>query len=316
MEEKLRKANRLRVRCLVAMVISIILAAVFGAGGFAGMTVSMILHFDPEYLKYLTLALCAFSFLVVMTFFILVALKQPSRYKRHFYAVFAPEAVGNTYERFAYSNDKRKADALCGRAGKLLKRSPDVENVSYYEGTYGGVGFSSFAYECTGLKARHFGALAKAEEMERKGKISGHGSTGTASLSGRFFLLEFQDDPKVSLYLRDKRNLAAFKRPEKDYRRFEGESTLFGRYYECLYRGDIQAAYEAIGPSFLSRVLALEEDYGGYLTLFSEGKSVLCYFEKYDSGLGLGLARKATENTLRYLREELMLPKLLIKAVL
>ena len=51
------------------------------------------------------------------------------------------------------------------------------------------------------------------------------------------------------------------------------------------------------------------------MELYLEKKEGRCLYNHYDSGLRLGLTKKATDDTLRYLREELLLPKRIIQAL-
>lgn len=317
MDEELRKINAYRRVRLFFSILYIILAALTGAGGFAGITVFAIVRLNPEWLSYLFLGLSMVIFLGGVPSFTLLAIRQGTLYKKRFSETYLVPAGEELYEGFSYKfNDKEKAADLAKVAATLLRKDPDIDASSYYEGTYGGSRFSSFAYACMGWRSRHYGNLAMSEEVERTGKAFGKYQAGTVDLGGRFFLFELGKEFPAPVFLRDKRHPGFFKRPRKDWKPFKGESIKFNDMYDCFYAGkDLEHAFLAIDPAFLGGVISLEEDYGGCLSLYVEGKRALVYFDHYDSGFKISLTRKVSKNTLYYLKRELELPRCLLKTV-
>lgn len=313
-EEKLAYANRLRVRSLFLLVLFIVLASLFGAGGFAGLIVSVVADFDPEYAKWIILAISVASWPFLMSVFIFLALYQKPCYQKAFYLLFAAESVEGVYEdfRLMYSPKGKDYERLLAGARKLIRKEPDWTAGSYYEGNYRGIRFASFAFPSMGFAARHRSALSIEGEGREKdpSRVS---PWATKDLGGRFFSFDLPYEAAVPLFIKDRRDLAAFKKKAGGWKPFESESIRFNEVFASSFLGnDLEAAYRALGPELIGGLLALEEDFAGYFSLCLEGKEGRVLYDHYDSGLDLRLGRKVTEKTLDYLREELFLPKRII----
>lgn len=315
-EEKLAYANRLRAWSLFRLVLYIVLASLFGVGGFVGLILSLVLDFDPEWAKWLTLSFSVAGWPFLMTVFIFLALAQKPRYQKVFYTLFASEAVKGVYGDFSLMyapGGPRYREVLAG-ARSLVKKEPDLTAGSYYEGSFRGVRFASFAFPSTGLEGFHRGALAVEAEGGRR--INPSAKWGSKELGGRYFSFLLPSAASVPLFIKDRRDLSTFRKTGREWKPFSSESIRFNEAYLSFYRGDDEnAAYRALGPDLIRGLLALEDDFAGHFSLYLEKKEGRCLYNHYDSGLRLGLTKKATDDTLRYLREELLLPKRIIQAL-
>lgn len=315
-EEKLAYANRLRAWSLFRLVLYIVLASLFGVGGFVGLILSLVLDFDPEWAKWLTLSFSVAGWPFLMTVFIFLALAQKPRYQKVFYTLFASEAVKGVYGDFSLMyapGGPRYREVLAG-ARSLVKKEPDLTAGSYYEGSFRGVRFASFAFPSTGLEGFHRGALAVEAEGGRR--INPSAKWGSKELGGRYFSFLLPSAASVPLFIKDRRDLSTFRKTGREWKPFSSESIRFNEAYLSFYRGDDEnAAYRALGPDLIRGLLALEDDFAGHFSLYLEKQEGRCLYNHYDSGLRLGLTKKATDDTLRYLREELLLPKRIIQAL-
>ena len=316
LEERLSYVNRLRAWSLFRLVLYIVLASLFGVGGFVGLILSLVLDFDPEWAKWLTLSFSVAGWPFLMTVFIFLALAQKPRYQKAFYTLFASEAVKGVYGDFSLMyapGGPRYREVLAG-ARSLVKKEPDLTAGSYYEGTFRGVRFASFAFPSTGLEGFHRGALAVEAEGGRR--ISSSSKWGSKELGGRYFSFLLPSVASVPLFIKDRRDLSTFRKTGREWKSFSSESIRFNEAYLSFYRGDDEnAAYRALGPDLIRGLLALEDDFAGHFSLYLEKQEGRCLYNHYDSGLRLGLTKKATDDTLRYLREELLLPKRIIQAL-
>lgn len=316
LEERLSYVNRLRAWSLFRLILYIVLASLFGVGGFVGLILSMILNFDPGWLKWLTLGFSVAGWPFLMTTFIFLAIAQKPRYQKTFCLLFASEAAQGVYDDFSLMyapNGPRYREVLAG-ARSIVRKEPDLTAGSYYEGSFRGIRFASFAFSSTGFEGAHRGALAVEAEGGRR--IPPSSKWGSKELGGRYFSFLLPSAASVPLFIKDRRDLSTFKKAGREWKSFSSESIRFNEAYLSLYRGDDEnAAYRTLGPDLIRGLLTLEDDFAGHLSLYLEKEEGRCLYNHYDSGLRLGLTKKATEGTLHYLREELLLPKRIIQAL-
>lgn len=315
-EEKLAYVNRLRAWSLFRLVLYIVLASLFGVGGFVGLILSLVLDFDPEWAKWLTLSFSVAGWPFLMTVFIFLALAQKPRYQKAFYTLFASEAVKGVYGDFSlmYAPGGPSYREVLSGARSLVRKEPDLTAGSYYEGSFRGIRFASFAFPSAGFEGAHRGALAVEAEGGRR--INPSAKWGSKELGGRYFSFHLPSAASVPLFIKDRRDLSTFRKTGREWKPFSSESIRFNQTYLSYYRGDDEnAAYRALGPDLIRGLLALEDDFAGHFSLYLEKQEGRCLYNHYDSGLRLGLTKKATDDTLRYLREELLLPKRIIQAL-
>ena len=217
LEERLSYVNRLRAWSLFRLVLYIVLASLFGVGGFVGLILSLVLDFDPEWAKWLTLSFSVAGWPFLMTVFIFLALAQKPRYQKAFYTLFASEAVKGVYGDFSLMyapGGPRYREVLAG-ARSLVKKEPDLTAGSYYEGSFRGVRFASFAFPSTGLEGFHRGALAVEAEGGRR--INPSAKWGSKELGGCYFSFLLPSAASVPLFIKDRRDLSTFRKTGREW---------------------------------------------------------------------------------------------------
>ena len=281
-EERLAYIEKERKIRLAKLIVLIVLASLFGAGGFAGMVVCLIVEFTPSWARFTLLAVSIASFLLLT---MITVLKAAS--------IIDAKAEGR----------------------RTSGKAPDTEAGPYLRGKKGNVSFYSFPFLANGLSFKERGALSIEEETLDGRPIKSRRQPGK-DLVGRYFLFKAQEEFPLAVHIRDRRWLRAVRRPFGHWVEFRGESTRFNECFRASYSGGSnEDAYSFLTPSFMSRLLLLEDEYGGYFSLLVEGRSVHCLLDHYDSGLNLSLARRIDRRTVDYLRAELSLPSRIIEAL-
>ncbi len=312
-EEALNYLDAFRRKRLILAVLFIVLASFFGAGGFALLVTGMIMA-EPPFIRPLFIPLGGVFFLVILPTFVLLSIKMGRDYRARFLTAFVPSFGREAYEDFSYSfkSGGRDFSKFLSEARRLTLKSPDADEASFYEGSYRGVKFASFAYDCLGFRLSEGGALSKIASPRRKSASS----YGQNDLGGRYFSFEFDKASTAAIYLRDRRSFSSIRREKGKWVRFESESTRFNETFEVYFQGEDElAAQSKLSPRLIAGLLSLNEEFAGYLHVLLVGKKALCLYDHYDSGVRLSLLRKATPTTLACLKEGTILPRRLIVAL-
>ncbi len=316
-EERLAYIEKERKIRLAKLIVLIVLASLFGAGGFAGMVVCLIVEFTPSWARFTLLAVSIASFLLLTMITVLKAASIPSKHREDFFELFEAEASKGLYDELECAYRMAGKDIIDAKAEgrRTSGKAPDTEAGPYLRGKKGNVSFYSFPFLANGLSFKERGALSIEEETLDGRPIKSRRQPGK-DLVGRYFLFKAQEEFPLSVHIRDRRWLRAVRRPFGHWVEFSGESTRFNECFRASYSGGSnEDAYSFLTPSFMSRLLLLEDEYGGYFSLLVEGRSVHCLLDHYDSGLNLSLARRIDRRTVDYLRAELSLPSRIIEAL-
>lgn len=307
MEETIAQINRYRRKCLFLFVLYIVLASVFGAGGFGGLITVLILEL-PGWLMGLGLGLSMFSFLIVTGIFVLLAIREPRLYLKRVYDTYVPDMGRGMYQDFSYVFAIKPDDPCYMASNRVRKRPVEFEKASLLKGSFkSGVAFSSFRYSSQGFSKGERSAMAVQEESRRRGSLSKANPFEYVTRHGRYIQFELTKESKAELLIYEKRSLRLFKKP-RGYTDLSSESEVFNRMYDCFYKGEMEEAFKILDPELLAGVIAIDEQYDGRLSLSIRGKLISAYLDFYDQGLRISLTRKLTSETLRYLRYEVAIP--------
>lgn len=307
MEETIAQINRYRRRRLFLFVLYIVLASIFGAGGFGGLITVTILEL-PGWLMGLGLGLSMFSFLIVTGIFVLLAIREPRLYLKRVYDTYVPDMGRGMYQDFSYAFSIKPDDPCYMASNRVRKRPVEFEKASLFKGSFkSGVAFSSFCYISRGFSKGERSAMAVQEESSRRGSLSKANPFEYVTRHGRYIQFELTKESKAELLIYEKRSLRLFKKP-RGYTDLSSESEAFNRMYDCFYKGEMEEAFKILDPELLAGVIAIDEQYDGRLSLSIKGRLISAYLDFYDQGLRISLTRKLTSETLRHLRYEVAIP--------
>ena len=291
-EDAIKYINKYRKMHLFLCILFIVLASIFGAGGFA-MIVTGMIAFD-NYLKFVFLGLGLFSFLVLCTFFILASIKMPSKFRETFYRLFSLPSSKNKYQEFNFV-DKKRSSYLFSHMALPLSKTPDEDKYSFYEGKIGDISFYSFLYMRT----------------QKVNNMFSHAPS--IDVAGRYLEFKLNKDYKSYIIIQNKHSLGYFKKI-KLKEAITTESVAFNDNY-VIKTNDIYQAQLIVTPTLINGINFLNDLYQGYCSACFKGDKVIVYFDKYQTGLKLTLSKRVDYETLEDFSYEIQIPYQVYKAL-
>lgn len=284
----LPELNYARVRALSQFVIGVVFASLIGAGGFALIPVALVLDFSPEYLKGILVGVGFFAFLVLTPLLIFFSLHARNAFCQHFEESVVPLFAEGHYDDLHYSF-KQELSSIQSQASLPLRMKPDSDHVSYLEGNCKGVAFFSFPY--SHVKA---------------------GFLYPDNAYGRYLEITLPMKQEATVLVVSKKGPRMFALPNLPVS-FESESIPFNERYRLSSDNEIKAL-SFLTPALLDGVHLLNEDYGGYLSLYLHQDRLVLYFDDYPSFV-LSLAHPLNEKDLSGFEKEMLLPERCLNAL-
>lgn len=260
----------------------VIFGSLVGAGSFAMIIYGGILG------NGLIAGLSVAAFLVLTPIFVLAALAASSRYKVLFSEQVAPLFATGVYSSFK-ADTKHDIDSLKKRMSVAMKRKPDSDDASYYEGVYRGVSFFTFGYHYLARGAGH-----------PRDAIGRYFEFSVPTPFASEILIKNRKSPRIF----DKKSLSLV---------VKSESTLFEESHVTTST-DEEKARMVLTPLVLSAVLSLEELYQGHVSASFKGSILSLYLDDYHASFKLSLFKEVSEELLLSYGEEVLLGSRLVKA--
>lgn len=275
-QDLVRRLETKRKHSLTGFVIWTVVASIIGVGGFASVVIGGILGF--MWLAFLGGALFLFGTPAP----IFAAMRQKNAYLAYFQKEVAPLFAQGLYDSFAFDM-KKNIESLKKEMPLAMKRRPDDEAASYYEGVYHGIPFFSYAYD-----------------YSAKGK--GHPRLAY----GRYYQMKLPKTVPGDILIVNKATAPLVKSSQIPVP-FHSESILFEQRHLFAAKDEMEAM-TIVQPLFTDSAVSIEEEAKGHLSFAFKENDLLIYLDDYLPKALVTLTHAVTAELLEGYRQELLLP--------
>lgn len=300
MEQEINNAidtlNKNRKIRLFLLVLFIVLASVFGAGGFGlGIFVTIAQDNINTATKIVLIVFAPLSFFCLLPTFIFLSIRQVIKYRECFFQTLSPILKGDYYEEFNY---RFKVDLSKMRAdlSKCAKKIPDPISASYYEGKIDGFNFRSFGFE------RNISLIQAYKKQEKKNYHP----------KGRYIEFDLNKTNEHELLIERKNKFSLFNKVNLPNEAIS-ESIKFNELYKVTSDAEPYVALQILSTPLISGIIELHEMYKGYVSAYFKKDKACFYFDYYVTDFYYSLAKKVDYNYVMQFKQEVLLPYNLFK---